>query len=239
MTLYDELMRGLLDGSISPIEAQDRALEEFVRSQAEVAERWTWDSDNLNAAGERIVQKALDVIEAGEYAPCRRAGFFAALYTPGGLVTNIKGNAPADGLPLDCHLGGCETCMRDETGATGDRYDNCTSVHAAQWLRVPEGRKPWDLLWVEGGAVLNRDGTYSLSRKRNSPDVPYPSRMYRCSMCLKTMLGQGIEDLACVSLDEDGNVEFQFAPIKVSLSTLMICNVAEMVAGNTVEAGGS
>lgn len=237
MTLYDELLADLLNGSVSPEDAQNLALDEFVRSQQEVAERWRPDGKILERAGERIIGHALDVIERGSYPPCRRAGFFAALFSHEGLVTKISGNAAVDGLPLDCQFGGCETCMRDETGATGDRYDNCTSVHAAQWLNVPDKHFPWNLLWLEGGAVLTENG-YVLSRKRNS-DVPYPSRMYRCSMCLKTMLGKGIRDLACVSLDEDGNVEFQFAPITVSLSTLMICNVAEMVAGNTVKAGGS
>jgi hypothetical protein len=108
----------------------------------------------------------------------------------------------------------------------GDRYDNCPSVHAAQWLKEAEYDWPGTYLWMEAGAVLVDVGTeterYVLAGGNDRP--------YRCSMCLKTMAGKGIMDVCRVGQDAEGQVTLHFAPVVATLDCLMVCNVAGMMA---------
>lgn len=227
---YNEISQRLFDGSLCPEEAKCNALKTFDDDCQLATKRWAYHYPQIIEAANVLLKQASEVVRDDYYLPCLKAGFFAALfsYTGQKLVTDVENTRPP--FPtFDCRLGEWNrttgTCTRVASGISGDRYDNCLSVHAAQWLEVPQGYHPHQLLWMEAGAVLH-DGKYALA---NSPQADPLSRVYRCSMCLKTMAGKGIMDLCNVGMDNDGNVLLTIAPIADTLSTLVICNLADMM----------
>ena len=227
---YNEIARLLFDGKMCPVECKCAALNEFDRDCQRATKRWAYQRESITTCGRSLMDYAEDTVEMNYNSGCLKAGFFAALYskTDECFADEIE-TTQCDFDAFDCRLGTrCDngTCTRIETGIGGDRYDNCPSVHAAQWLRISERDKPSELLWLEAGAVFNGE-RYVLA---NGPsDNPF-DRVYRCSMCLKTMLGKGVVDLCNVGLDKHGNVSLTIAPIAATLNTLVILNCADMLA---------
>ena len=220
---YDAISKRLFLGAISPDQARHEAISEF-NDQCLVAEK-RWADCNLLPHAEKILAEAVEVVEDNLYLPCARAGFFAALYSRATrqLVTEIERTRTPPGT-FNCQFNSRNSCIRDRTGISGDRYDNCLSVHAAQWLKVPDDCRPSQVMWMEAGAVR---GLYVMELA-NSSDDPF-SRVYRCSMCLKTMLGQGVVDLCSIGQDSEGKPRLQLAPIDATLNTLVIMNCADML----------
>jgi hypothetical protein len=227
---YHQIAFDLHHGDCSPNQARQRALQSFSVDSQDCSHKWLLYHQDVELAARDLLDCANRVIGEQQYTPCLKAGFFAALFSPHvhKLVTRIEGTRPGpDAFP--CQFSG--TCTRLASGIGGDRYDNCLSVHAAQWLDVPQGFDAASLLWMEAGAVLQalndlstgavlEHGLYILA-----PNDPSP---YRCSMCLKSMLGKGIVDVCRVS-EENGRPVFHFAPIQASLNCLTILNLADML----------
>lgn len=223
---YSEIAKASFDGSICPEEAKANAMREYERDCALAARDWSSWWERMSDAGEVLLRRAQEVVDECHYHPCMKAGFFAALFSQNtdSIVSGITHTSCAFNS-FDCRIGP-RTCTRIETGIGGDRYDNCPSIHAAQWLEVPPDCRPSQLLWMEAGAVFNGK-CYELA---NGPsDNPF-DRVYRCSMCLKTMLGKGVVDICNVGLDKHGNVSLTIAPIAATLNTLVIMNCADMLA---------
>ena len=170
-------------------------------------------------------------MERQDYPPCLRAGFFAAFYdlTLQALVTPVGLNRVPD-IGLDCRLGTTGpigTCIRSEVGRSGDYYGNCPSLHAAETLRVPDTSDPRNILFLEGGAFLASDGRYRSDNKVHAGD-DYSKRLYRCTMCLKHCLGEGVSKLGFVNLDSDtGDVSIFLGHIPSHLAAMMVCNAAD------------
>lgn len=223
---YSEIAKALFDGSICPEEAKANAMREYERDCALAVKDWSSWWESLLDVGTVLLCRAEEAVDANHYHPCMKAGFFAALFSQNtdSIVSNITHTSCAFNS-FDCRIGP-RTCTRVATEINGDRYDNCPSIHAAQWLRAPDDYKPSGLLWMEAGAVFNGE-RYELA---NGPsDNPF-DRVYRCSMCLKTMLGKGVVDLCNVGIDKHGNVSLTIAPIAATLNTLVILNCADMLA---------
>lgn len=222
-TIYHQIAFDLHHGDCSPNQARQRAMQSFSVDSQDCSHKWLLYHQDVELAARDLLDCANRVIGEQQYTPCLKAGFFAALFSPHvhKLVTRIEGTRPGpDAFP--CQFSG--TCTPLASGIGGDRYDNCLSVHAAQWLDVPQGFDAASLLWMEAGAVLLDHGTeyehYAL--------VPNDEAPYRCSMCLKSMLGKGIVDVCRVS-EENGKPVFHFAPIQASLNCLTILNLADML----------
>ena len=220
---YHQIAFDLHHGDCSPNQARQRALQSFSVDSKDCSHKWLLYHQDVELAARDLLDCANRVIGEQQYTPCLKAGFFAALFSPHvhKLVTRIEGTRPGpDAFP--CQFSG--TCTRLASGIGGDRYDNCLSVHAAQWLDVPQGFDAASLLWMEAGAVMveawSGPAKYILA-----PNDPSP---YRCSMCLKSMLGKGIVDVCRVS-EENGKPVFHFAPIQASLNCLTILNLADML----------
>lgn len=198
------------------------ALEAFRTQSAVCSHKWLLFHKDIELAACELLEPAKRVVQEQRYEPCLRAGFFAALFNPHThkFVTRIEGTRPPCGAML-CQAS--RSCLRIDSGVYGDYYGNCPSVHATQWLDVPQGFDSGSLLWMEAGAVLLDHGTeyerYVLAQNDEAP--------YRCSMCLKTMAGKGIVDVCRVS-EVDGKVQLHFAPITSSLDCLVACNVADL-----------
>lgn len=228
-----EIAKSLFDGSICPEEAKANIMREYEIDCQRAVKRWAYQWDTIRLCGRRLMDYAEDTVEMNYNGGCLKAGFFAALYSKKDeCFTDEIETTQCDFDAFDCRLGTrCEngTCTRIETGIGGDRYDNCPSIHAAQWLRIFDGDRPSDLLWMEAGAVFNGE-RYELA---NGPsDNPF-DRVYRCSMCLKTMLGKGIVDLCNVGLDKYGNISITIAPIAATLNTLVLLNCADMLSAKS------
>ena len=212
------IMSSLLHGTTNPAGAKSLALDLFLHEANQCEYKWLLYHAELQIVADELLKPARRVVAEQEYKPCLKAGFFTALFSPHmhNLVTRIEGTRPPHNAS-NCRIG--DTCLRQASGIGGDRYDNCLSVHAAQWLDVPQGFDPASLLWMEAGAVLV-NGRYELASNQGP---------YRCSMCIKTMAGKGIVDVCQVG-EIDGKAMLHFAPIETALSTLVICNTADMLA---------
>lgn len=225
---YDDIADHLFSGYLSTISVKQEALSTYRDYCKQAAARWEPHRHEIEVAANTLLKQVGIVIDTNFYEPCLKAGFFASLFSAGTghLVTKVERTRTPVGS-FRCRLGCTKTtgtCTRVSTDIQGDRYDNCMSVHAAQWLDVPDGYDPASLLWMEAGAVL-LNGRYIVANCTNEP--------YRCSMCLKTMAGKGIVDLCMVGLDEHGSPALHFAPVVESLNTLIICNCADMLAENS------
>lgn len=237
MDSFDVIARDLLvTKTATPAEAKartldlTRAMDEGVRSSVCTSPS---QMSRLISACEPIVDRIQRLIDRQDYPPCLRAGFFAAFYDLmlQDLVTPVGLNRVPD-IGLDCRLGTTGptgTCIRSEVGRSGDYYGNCPSLHAAEHLRVPEGSLPQNILFLEGGAYLAKDGTYQSDNKLHAGD-DYSKRLYRCTMCLKHCLGEGVTKLGFVNIDSDGEVSIFLGHIPSHLSAMTICNAASDMA---------
>lgn len=218
---YSDLTTQLMSGAIEPHHARELALDLFQADSDACRHKWLLYHPELDIVADELLEPARRVVSVQRHEPCLKAGFFAALFSPHmhKLVTRIECTRPAHGS-AKCMWG--RECLRTVTDIQGDQYANCMSVHAAQWLDVPQGFDAASLLWMETGAVLV-NGEYVLSGGEERP--------YRCSMCLKTMLGKGIVDVCRVG-EKDGKPRLHFAPITSSLGALVVCNVADMILEN-------
>lgn len=235
MDTFDLIARELLvERTTSPSEAKARALALAKKMDDEVRTSVCTSSSQMARlidASQPIVDRTLSIIERNDYPPCLRAGFFAAFYDTKiqDLVTPVGLNRVPD-IGLDCRLGSSGpngTCIRSEAGRSGDYYGNCPSLHAAETLRVPETSDPRDILFLEGGAFLVSDGTYRSDNKVHAGD-DYSKRLYRCTMCLKHCLGEGVANLGFVNLDsETGEVSIFLGHVPSHLAAMTICNAAD------------
>lgn len=230
---WSEINGKMFDGIITPLQAKHEARRLWEEECLLARKRWLPHEDAILKSAQRLLEHAQDIVDQDYYSGCVKAAFFAALFSSkeAGLVTEIEATQPPwDGF--DCTMGtgnqdGGRRCTRTETSICGDRYDNCPSVHAAQWLRRPDGCHDWELLWLEAGAVINPSGYFELANADLRAEDPQP---YRCSMCLKSVLGKGVGDLCNIGADGSGNAVIHFQPIPAALNYLIISNCADMLA---------
>jgi len=222
VTSYDQIARDLFEANLTPEGARTCALHNFNHDSAACEHKWLLWHEEVKQAAELLLEPARRVVRNQCYEPCLKAGFFAALYSPHmhGLVTRIEGTRPAHGA-MPCQFD--RTCLRLASNVDGDRYDNCPSVHAAQWLDVPQGFDTASLLWMETGAVLVDHGYEHCRYVLADSQGPY-----RCSMCLKSMSGKGIVDV-CRVTEMDGKPSLHFAPVQATLGCLLVLNLANML----------
>lgn len=226
----DLLVRGTITPPLAKTRALDlaREMDEGVRSSVCTSPS---QMSKLIEASRPIAERTLRVIEKQDFPPCLRAGFFAAFYDTSleALVTPVSMNRVPRSLGLDCRLGTTGPggmCIRSEVGRSGDYYGNCPSLHAAESLRVPDTSRPSDVLFLEGGAYLSPDGTYRSDNKVHAGD-DYSKRLYRCTMCLKHCLGEGVTKLGFVNLDlETDEISIFLGHVPSHLAAMTICNAA-------------
>jgi len=224
---FDALLRALLAGEVSPREAIDEAC----RLAAEAAD--PHETPGLVETCDEVVEMCRDVLYRQQYPGCHRACFIAAFHDIGERDEMLGCGFGRTKIPegvVDCRLGTCSvdgTCVRETTGNKFiDYYGNCPSLHAVQTLNLAEWTDfPEDVVWIETGVVL-RDGRFvSASKSLAAPD--HRDRLYRCTMCLKHALGQGVTRLAMPTWDEAGMNGIVWGDVPANLSALTICNIAK------------
>ena len=236
---WSEINGKLFDGILTPLQAKQEAYQLWEEECLLALKRWLPHKHDIMRSATDLLDYAQDVVERDYYSGCVKAAFFADFFSSkeGGLVTEIESTQPPwNGF--DCTMGtgnrdSGRRCNRIETCICGDRYDNCPSVHAAQWLKRPVDCRDWELLWLEAGAVINPSGHFELANADISADKPKP---YRCSMCLKSVLGQGVNDLCNIGADAEGNPVLHFQPITATLNYRIIANCADMLAERPLDA---
>ena len=219
---------------------KNRALELARQADEDVASCFTESQTAATIdACTPIYERIQRVIDEQDYEPCLRAGFFSAYYNMmyERLVTEVGQNAPHELVPLDCRLttrGKDGVCIRDLSGRSGDYYGNCPSLHAAEWLQVGSNN-PRHVLWIEGGATLNNDhgkmyyvGT-GKSHDVNAATGRVSARLYRCTMCLKHALGQGITQFAFLNYGHDAGPALVYGSVPHHLAAMTVINTADDV----------
>lgn len=193
-----------------------------------------------------ICDRIQRVIEEQDYEPCLRAGFFSAYYHTifGEIITPVGQNASHYLVPLDCRLttkGKDGVCIRDLSKRSGDYYGNCPSLHAAEWLHLDRGVNPEHILWIEGGATLDNDHGrmyYAGVSKSHDMDVVtgrLSGRLYRCTMCLKHALGQGITKFAFLNYGYDAGPSLFYGSVPDHLAAMTVCNTADDMLANSLQ----
>ena len=226
---FDDILKGLLDGEIPP----DEAVDDVCRLVNENSQPRN-ETPGLIETAKRIVDNCRLVLKVGQYSGCHRAAFIAAFHDTKrdiqvGGDCNFGYTRRPKGV-LDCRLGTDSTsgtCIRETTGKKFvDYYGNCPSIHAAQNLYHGLPDRPEDVVWLEAGVVLV-DGEFVPAVNDPKSD-DYKKSLYRCTMCLKHVLAQGVTTLAMpLWTAKDGLTGFVWRDVRDNLSALIVCNIAE------------
>ena len=198
--------------------------------------------DRILTACEPIHDMTLHVIERQHYGNCLRAGFFSVYVSEGQRVSRLGLNHCHPVVPLDCMLGtrGKDgTCIRELSKRSGDYYGNCPSLHAAEWLHLPHDINPEKVLWIEGGATLERleEGKMYVGTSKShlvgNATGRISGRLYRCTMCLKHALGQGIMEFAFLNHSDQPSLFFGSVPDH--LAAMTVCNTADDLLASSLQ----